>query len=62
MKRLFSLFLFGILLIGCQDRLSYQADAQDEVPITKAEDLSAASSINTPYTFCQKKIPRFGQL
>lgn len=55
MKRLLYLFLVGILLLGCQDRLSYQTDAQDGVPVTKAEDLSLSSSINDPYTFLSEK-------
>ena len=55
MKRLFYLFLVGTLLVGCQDRLAYQDDGQDGMPVTKAEDLSVASSINEPYTFLAEK-------
>ena len=55
MKRLFYLFLVGILLMGCQDRFAYQEDGIDGVPVTKAEDLSAASSINEPYVFLSEK-------
>ncbi len=55
MKRLYYLFLFGILLIGCQDRLFYQNDYQDGAPVTKSEDLSGTSSINEPYVFLSEK-------
>lgn len=55
MKRLFSLFLVGILLMGCQDRLAYQKDGQDGTPVTKSEDLSGTFSINEPYTFLAEK-------
>lgn len=51
MKRFFYLFLGGILLIGCQDRLSYLSDTRDDAPITKAEELSTDFSIDEPYTF-----------
>ena len=55
MKGLFSLFLVGILLMGCQDQLSSQKDAWYEIPITKAEDLSRVYSNNEPYTFLTEK-------
>lgn len=55
MKRFFYLFLVGILLIGCQDRLSYQKDSLYEEPITKAVGLSEAFSIDEPYTFLSEK-------
>ena len=55
MRRLYSLFLVGILLIGCQDRMTYQKDSLEEEPITKAEGLSKASLIDKPYTFLSEK-------
>ena len=55
MKRLYYLFLVSILLIGCQDRLSYQTEDFDEAPITKAEEMSRSFSINEPYTFVTEK-------
>ncbi len=55
MKRFFYLFLVGILLIGCQDRMTYQKDSLEEEPITKAEGLSKASLIDKPYTFLSEK-------
>lgn len=55
MKCLYSLFLVGILLIGCQDYISYQKDSLEEEPITKADGLSKASLIDKPYTFLSEK-------
>lgn len=55
MKPLYYLFLVSILLIGCQDRLSYQTEDFDEAPITKAEEMSRSFSINEPYTFVTEK-------
>lgn len=54
MKR-FYIFIVGILLMGCQDRLAYQTDTQEGVPVTKAENLSGTFSINEPYTFLTEK-------
>lgn len=57
MKRLYSLIFVCVLLAGCQDRMSYQTDFPEGLPVTKAADLSDSSPINEPYTFLSEKDP-----
>lgn len=57
MKRLYSLLFVSVLLAGCQDRMSYQTDFPEGLPVTKAADLSDSSPINEPYTFLSEKGP-----
>ncbi len=55
MKRLYSLIFVSVLLAGCQDRMSYQTDFPEGLPVTKAADFSDSSPINEPYTFLSEK-------
>lgn len=55
MKRLYSLIFVCVLLAGCQDRMSYQTDFPEGLPVTKAENLSRVYSNNEPYSFLAEK-------